>query len=400
MTSPSILVVGGGIGGLTTAIALRKVGLSVRVVEQSAALGDVGAGITIQCNGSAVFDALGIDFRDEDVVSIGHVKVVNAADRVLMEANSDELGLPFPSINIHRADLQATLVRALEAAGGTLELGRKVMVIRPQSDGVDVIFEDGEALRVDLLLAADGINSTVRRALLGSTGSRYSGQTCWRFAESVTSKVPIITTERWAPGKRAGLVPLSRGRVYGYLVRSAPAGTASATTTSVGHIRSVFGGMHAGLDEIFAQLQAREDGETISIHHADLRDQPHISYGKGRVVLLGDAAHAMTPNMGQGANQAIEDAAAIAIALGSGGVELERLADHLDGTRRDRVTGIQKTSWRIGSVAHWQNPFAAGVRDLGMSLLPKSASARQAVKTYEPGLELAQTLRDIVEMRS
>jgi len=401
MTPPSILVVGGGIGGLTTAIALLKVGLPVRVVEQAPTLGTVGAGITIQCNGSAIFDALGVTFAPEDSVSIGRFQMVSDGGRVLMQGNSDDIGLPFASLNVHRADLQATLVRHLEALGGTLELGRKVMVLRPQDDHVDVIFEDGESTRFDLVLGVDGINSTVRRCLYGSTGTRYSGQTCWRFAETVSSEVPIITMERWAKGRRAGLVPLSRSRVYGYLVLSAPPGTPTPETATVEHVVSIFGGMHDGLDEVLGQLQARvKAGEAVPIHHGDLRDQPHITFGKGRVVLLGDAGHATTPNMGQGAGMAIEDAAAVAIALGSGGVAPERLADHLDGTRRDRVTQVQKTSWRIGAMAHWENPVGTWFRDIGLSMMPQGTAAKQAREMYMPGIELADELRGIIAVRA
>lgn len=400
MTPPSVLIVGGGIGGLTTAIALHRVGIPARVVEQAPTLGTVGAGITIQCNASAVFDALGVRFAPEDVVSIGRFEMRARGGAVVMSGDSDDLDLPFASVNIHRADLQATLVRHLEALGGRLELGRRVVAVRSTDSHADVVFGDGETARVDLVLGVDGLNSTVRKMLLGSTGSRYSGQTCWRFAVPIDAEVPILSLERWDGGRRAGLVPLSRGRVYGYLVQSAPPGTPGPDTQTAAHVLERFGGMHAGLDAALAELVQREAaGEPVPIHHGDLRDQPHISFGRGRVVLLGDAGHATTPNMGQGAGMAIEDAAAVAIALGSGAVAPERLADHLDGTRRDRVVHVQKTSWRIGAMAHWQHPVVTWLRDTMLGMLPESVATRQAIELYQAGIELADDLRGVVAAR-
>lgn len=108
-SSPSVLIIGGGIGGLTTAIALRSLGFEARLVERSPTLGTVGAGITIQCNASAVYDALSVDFLPEDTVSIGRFEMISSRGKAVLEGNSDELGLPFASLNVHRADLQATL---------------------------------------------------------------------------------------------------------------------------------------------------------------------------------------------------------------------------------------------------------------------------------------------------
>jgi len=400
MTSPRVLIIGGGIGGLTTAIALHRIGLQPRIVEQAPALSVVGSGITIQANAGAVFDALGIVLPPEDIVPIGEFKMMSG-ERVLMTGDSAKLSGSSFSVNIHRADLQAALVRTLEAAGGTLELGKRAAAIRARDEVVDVIFEDGEMTEVDLVLGADGLNSTVRRLIFGSSGSRYSGQTCWRFAVPFP-QVPKVTVERWAPGKRAGLVPLSGGRVYGYLVESAPAGTPGEGTSTAAHVKARFGGMHAELDAVLERLQefeaASPEGSSV-LHHGDLRDQPYITFGKGRVVLLGDAAHATTPNLGQGAGMAIEDAASVAIALGSGAVSCDGLETWLEGVRLDRVKQVQKTSWRIGAVAHWQNGVARWCRDRMMSWVPKSVADRQAKALYGFGEELADELRGVLAAR-
>lgn len=397
-SSPSVLIIGGGIGGLTTAIALRSLGIEARVLERSPTLGTVGAGITIQCNASAVYDALGVDFLPEDTVSIGRFEMISSRGKAVLEGDSDELGLPFASLNVHRAELQATLLRHLEARGGTLELGRQLVRVGEETGGAVAHFADGQAISADLIIGADGVHSTVRRSLFGDQPLRYSGQTCWRFAEPVTTTVPIITTERWSQGRRCGLVPLSRSRVYGYLVLSAPPDTATAETATIAHVQRIFGGMHPGMDEVLELLVAREAaGEPVGVHHGDLSEQPALSYGRGRVVLLGDAAHAMTPNMGQGAGMAIEDAAALALALCSGAATPETLVSHLEAERGARVRQIQKTSWQIGQMAHWQNPLVMWLRDLALGLMPTRMTVDQARATYVPGIELAGRLREAVQ---
>lgn len=397
MTPPKVLIIGGGIGGLTTALALHKVGVAARVVEQAPALRPVGAGITLQANATAVLQALGVSLPEDDVLPIQYGRIVSSTGRTLGSANLADLDVPAPAVTIHRAELQRALNGALSEAGGQLELGRRLAALRPTESHVDAILEDGEVVSADLLIGADGLNSTVRRMLFGSTGTRYSGQTCWRFACPLPFDGPDATIEGWHGTRRFGLVPLSRGRLYVFLVETSPPGTASDDTVTAAFLKQRFHGLDPLLDRVLDHLvDQQQQGEPVGIHHDDLRDQPHVSFGKGRTVLIGDAGHATTPNLGQGAGMAIEDAAAVAIAVASGAVEPARVSDHLDGTRRDRVVKIQSTSWRLGSVAHWSNPIAVAVRNTLLGWIPDSTARSQAMATVAPGLELAATLREIV----
>lgn len=382
-----VLVVGGGIGGLTTAVALRAVGAEVEIVERAPGFATVGAGITVQANAAAVLDALGIELPADDVVAIGEVEMISGG-RVVMRSDSRALsGVP-PSVNIHRADLHAALLRA--ASNLPRRLGVEVRGVREDDDGVRVTFADGSEERWDLVVGADGVHSAVRASLLeGEPPPRYAGQTCWRFALFAPDLVPEVTVERWTPGRRIGVVPLSRGRIYVYLVESSPPGTPSPTSASAEALRRF-----AGIDERVDAMLPRLDG--VAIHHGDLLDRPDISFGRGRVVLLGDAAHAMTPNLGQGAGMAVEDAAALALAFSEGASDLPRA---LERARLARVRHVSRTSWQVGRVAHLRNPILRWGRDRMLGLLPASLSQKQALALWAPGFELAAALRERLAQR-
>jgi 2-polyprenyl-6-methoxyphenol hydroxylase-like FAD-dependent oxidoreductase len=253
---------------------------------------------------------------------------------------------------------------------------------------VDVIFADAARERFDLVIGADGFHSAVRRAVVGSDDPiRYSGQTCWRFACEAPDGVPVSTVEHWVPRRRAGVVPLARNRVYVYLVESAPRGTPGPGSATPEGLRSRFYGISPVLDRVLQQL---DNG--IVAHHGDLEDRLRVCFGAGRVVLLGDAAHPMTPNTGQGAGTAIEDGGALALLVPEHAGELDTLVAAYDALRRQRVTRIVALSWRIGQIAHWENRIACGARNALLRAVPSSSAARQAQQLWAPGLELADRL--------
>jgi 2-polyprenyl-6-methoxyphenol hydroxylase-like FAD-dependent oxidoreductase len=285
------------------------------------------------------------------------------------------------------SSIRPPLHRALLAAcrGVALETNRSVTAVGADPDGVDVSFADGSEDRFELVIGADGFHSAVRRAVVGDPDPvRYSGQTCWRFACDAPNGVPKVTVEHWVSRRRAGVVPLAHNRVYVYLVESAPRGTPGPGSASPETIRARFGGISPTLDAVLGSL----DSGTV-IYHGDLEDRRDVNFGVGRVVLLGDAAHPMTPNTGQGAGTAIEDAGALALLLPEHASRLDALVPALEVLRRKRVTTVRDLSWRIGQVAHWQNRVACAVRNTLLRAVPASTAARQAQRLWAPGLELA-----------
>lgn len=386
--APGTLVVGGGIGGLTVASALFRRGVDVRVVEQAKHFEPVGAGITIQANAAAVLRALGIELPGADVLPIGGVEVLGERGRTLMRANAAEILQDPPSVTIHRADLHRALLSACKDV--PLEAGVRVASVLPDAQGVDVVFDDARRERFGWVIGADGIRSALRQALTGESDAdlRYSGQTCWRFAVEAPDLVPRIPTERWMPGRRIGMVPIAGGRVYVYLVESAARGTPGPGTSTPDTLRARFGGVDPRLDGLLERLNG-----SVPIDHSDLLDRTRISFGAGRVVLIGDAAHPMTPNLGQGACMAIEDVGALALLLREHAADPSTLPQAIDALRRSRVASVQRASWRIGQVSHWSNPVACSLRNALLRVTPDSASSRQARQLWQPGVELAAQLR-------
>lgn len=384
---PRTLIVGGGIAGLTLAAALHRRGVPVELVEQAPAFGAVGAGITVQANGSAVLDALGIRLPPEDVVPIGAMAMLDPKGRPLFQGDTREIMPEPPSLNIHRADLHRALLAAAE--GVPLTAGRSVTGLTARADAVEVRFADGSTGEWALVIGADGLHSAVRRALLGDAACAlaYSGQTCWRFAVEAPDLVPDVTIEQWMPGKRAGLVPMAKGCIYGYMVESAPEGTPGPGSADVGILREKFGGMHVGLDAVLERL----DG--VPIHHGDLYQHRAVHFGRGRVVLIGDAAHAMTPNLGQGAGTAIEDAGELVLLLAEHAADPAAIPAALDARRRARVTAVTRTAWTLGRVAHWQNPLARWLRDTLLRAMPDRKAHARTIELWRPGIELAARIR-------
>ncbi len=394
MQQSRVLIVGAGIGGLTAAIALGRVGVAVTVVERAPSLAPLGAGIGLQPNATAMLAALDVAIDPEDVASIGMFAMVDADGRTISGGAPTEAMGTVPGYNIRRADLHKALHRACGAV--PLRLGVGVVGLTQDATGVTVRLSDGTADRWDLVIGADGLHSAVRRAILPAAACvpRYSGQTCWRMQVEAPTLAPTITTERWGDGRRIGIIPLSRGGIYIYLVESSPPGTVGPGSASVEALRTRF----AGDDQRIAAILDHIDADPqVQIHHGDLLDLPVYSSGHGRVVLIGDASHAMTPNMGQGAGTAIEDAGALAVLWAQHGAS-PTLAPALAALRKDRVMAIHRRAWSIGQVSHWRSRVACWLRNWLLRRIPSRGLARSIYATWAPGLALAEQVRDAVRV--
>lgn len=382
-----VLIVGSGIGGLTAAIALRRCGADVTVIERAQALAPVGAGITLQPNATAMLAALGVTLAAEDVLPIGEFALIDARGRRLIGGAPVEDDAVVPGYNVRRADLHKALIST--CGDVPVRLGVELVGLEQGAEGVRVRYGDGGEERWDSVIGADGLHSAVRRAILPASACapRYSGQTCWRWQVEAPALAPTSSTERWAVGRRIGVIPLSRGGIYVYLVESSPPGTVGPESARAEGLRR----FAASEPRLGAILDHVVGDPRVRIHHGDLVDLPIYSSGVGRVVLIGDAGHAMTPNMGQGAGMAIEDAGALALLWLEHGASAT-LASALRALRRARVLEIHRQAWLIGQVAHWRSGAARLLRDWLLRRISAKALARSAHAMWAPGRELARRL--------
>jgi 2-polyprenyl-6-methoxyphenol hydroxylase-like FAD-dependent oxidoreductase len=370
MAKRTVVVVGGGIGGLAVAIALHQRGWRVEVLERAAEFTEIGAGLSLWPNAFRALAALGLAER---VRGIGAVEtgggIRDRKGRWLSRTDNAEIERRYgwPLVVVHRADLVRVLVEALPP--DVLRPGSEVHAVR--ADGDDMVVEHGGGtLRADLVVGADGLGSVVRRQWWPrASGPRYVGHTAWRMVTEPLAEPLAEGAATWGRGERFGFTSLPGGRVYCFATATLPAEDVSPDGEYAALLRR-FGDWP---DPIPALL-ASTPGDRVLRH--DVSDLPPLStYVRGRVALLGDAAHAMTPSLGQGACQALEDGVTLAACLDATPDIGAALADY-DRLRRPRTQAIVRRSARLGAVGQWSWPAAAFVRDLAARLTPESLTLR------------------------
>lgn len=385
--SPHVVVVGAGIGGLTAAIGLKKAGCTVEVHERAHALQPVGAGLTIQPNAVLALRHLGLG---DAVEKAGHALKAGGVFRadgkplsLLTESDGRALLQQVGAgiVGIHRATLHELLLRAV--GSDRVHLSRTCVGADIRDDGVRVRFSDGSEVTADAVIGADGIHSALRQQLLGDGEPVYAGYYSWRgIAPGPGSLGPDWAGEFWGSGVRFGGCVIDGGRCYWFAVASGPGGQHEEPARGKAHVLARFSEFSAPIRELISSTPAE------AIFRTDIADRPPVTHwGEGRLTLLGDAAHPMTPNLGQGACQAIEDALVLALEVRRGG-ELGGAFRSYEKRRQPRVNAVVTAARRVGAVGQWQNPVARGVRNLLFGAMPASALRRQLADSwtlpYEP----------------
>ncbi len=371
-----VAIVGGGIGGLTLACCLRQRGIAFEGVEITPAFAPVGAGIGLGANAMAVLRKLGVGAAVEANGSVIHRGcMADLNGRVLTESDLDLLTGRFgSSVAVHRADLHEALIGGLGPMG--FRLGVTADAIDDRGESVFVRFSDGTTERFDVVIGADGIASAVRENAVAPRQRLYSGYTCWRLSVDFDADGLPGLCEMWGRGKRFGIAPIGRGRVYCFAVENAPRGREDAEAGRASRLRERFRDFASPAGEILARTTDAD------IYHDDIEELAEGPWVNGRVALLGDAAHALTPNMGQGAAMAIEDAWVLAERLASASSVPEALATY-EALRRPRVTWIQRRSRSLGRIAQLGARPLCALRNSLARMAPAGAAQKALVSLLE-----------------
>lgn len=366
-------MVGGGIGGLSAACALRSAGWQVKVLERAERLEPLGAiHITLWPNAVHALNVLGV-YLAAGVSTPGPGGLRTSSGRWLSRSDTSGYAARYgaPMTAVHRGDLQKALIEALPSA--TVTTGVHITGIDQDDTAVTVEHAGGRS-RAALVILADGLASGTRHFVTGASPQpRYAGYTAWRGVTNSDAKEMGVegTTESWGRGQRFGLVPLADGRTYWFATANAPEHQ-RAPASERAEVLRLFAGWHTPIERVITDTTAR------SVLRNDVYDlRPALrTFVRGRVVLLGDAAHAMTPNLGQGACQALEDSATLG-ALLHPGVDLGLALARYDSLRRPRTRSISRNSRRIGIVGQLSGRSTTTTRDIVLRLSPDRATEHQ-----------------------
>lgn len=366
------IVVGGGLGGVAAAVALRRVGWRVEVRERAPEFGEVGAGIGVMPNALRALAALGLDDR---VRAIGTPRVAGGVfdprGRALARVAA---GRREHVVAVHRADLHRVLRSALPA---------ECLLTSAEVGSAD-------ELDADLVVAADGIRSRIRAALFPDLPEPvHAGSTAWRAVTTASFPRDLEISQNVGPGVEFGVLPLGDGRVCWYAATPAPPG--ERAPDELARVRRLVGDWRAPIPAV---LDATPP-EAVLRHDIQELAAPLPTYARGRVAMLGDAAHAMTPFLGQGACQALEDAVVLAASCARHDTVSEALNAY-DAARRPRTRAIARASRLAGRAGfELRNPVAVALRDAVLRAVPARVGLKAMTRFTAwtaPSLD-AETLR-------
>ena len=339
-------------------------GMRWRYLKPAPEIRPVGAGLGLAANAVKALETLGLT---EGLKKIGR----QISHFELLDERGKRISITDPALfggescAVHRADLHSFLISQL--AGAKIHLGKRLSGLVQTSDSASLFFEDGSEYQNEIVIGADGIHSAVRKVVAPHVQPRYAGYTCWRGVANIPGFAYPHPTETWGQKGRFGVVPLTNDRVYWFVCINAPENSPKMKAFNVSDLQANFRGYHQPLSEVLA---ATADSDLI---WSDIRDiKPMKSFAFGRVLLIGDAAHATTPNMGQGACQAIEDAVIFGKLMEQ---NPETAFQQFDKVRKERVHWITNQSWKIGKVAQLTGPGTT-LRNGLLRVLPDSVNRK------------------------
>jgi salicylate hydroxylase len=344
------VVVGGGLGGIAAAVALAQAGIDVRVYEQAQRLTEVGAGVSLAPNGLRVLDRLGVGDGTERVGARYASAQLLLSDGRPVRHEPDEWIRPGRNVGIHRADLLALLAGRLPP--GTVRTGHRCIGFRQDDGSATAEFANGATATADAVIGADGMHSVLQGFAVAPAEPVFSGVVAHRGLVPRPAAYPAAVMRMWTgEGRHFLAFPVRAGQLLNY-VGFVPSDLPVQESWSAAGDPAALAAHFAGWDPAIGEIIAAVSGPGGSGFRWAMYDRaPLPRWTSGRLTLLGDAAHPMLPHLGQGVNQALEDAVALATLLAgcAGPADVPRALVAYQDLRRDRTAGVQLGSRRTGA---------------------------------------------------
>ncbi len=372
--SINVGIVGGGIGGVAAAVALRRMGIEATVYERAEELREVGAGMMLWPNATRVLKELNLLARVAAVSGPNcHFLVRASGGAILMDIALGRFDVP--ALCTRRSDLLDALISSLPA--GRVRLAHCFEAFERRRSGVAVHFAGGASAEHDVVIGADGIRSRVRSQLLGVYDPIFRGYTVWRGLAQIEGSVPSgSNSETWGRGHRFGILNTGGEWFTWYATANTEPDQADSPEGRKAGLLRMFAGWHEPVERLIAATAQESILKSGAYDLATLK-----RWGHGRVTLLGDAAHACTPNLGQGGGMALEDALVLAKSFTREATP-ELALRRYESLRRRRTSHLQQRSLLMGQIGQWENRMMTGGRRIVTSMLPARIFERNLRRVY------------------